>query len=170
LRKRLVIPWNELTPEEQANLKGLRQAEEGFKKQAEERAKLWPADFDWAEARKTLSREIHGRLPKPEPAPQSPSPQSTPTPAPKKKSKKVGRPPYSPSDRKGVESVARRISFVRKFESFWQDVRDECDKQGKITPGEKNMKAWTRPIHRRRKAALASSGKGGGKRGQKGKK
>jgi hypothetical protein len=75
LRKRLVIPWDELTPEEQANLKGLRQKEEKFKEQAKLQAKLWPGrDPDLlVEARKALGREM--RPPKLEPAPQSPKPE-----------------------------------------------------------------------------------------------
>jgi hypothetical protein len=146
LRERRVIPWDELTPEEQANLKGLRQAEEKFKEQAEERAKLWPwpADFDWAEARKALSREM--RPPKLGPAPQSQpqQAQSQPPPAtpevqpqpPELQSQPKARPKARVGaerayDYEAIRAVAKDFPAVSNEPKAWwfERVRGECGRK-----------------------------------------
>lgn len=159
------IPWDELTPEERRNMEGLAREEERWRRQREERAKTQPwLTIDIAQAGKKLDRaaalEKWGR-PQPSPLP------------PKEKQKKaaaLGRPAYPSHVKEGVEKVARQISFISKFLSFWKAVRDECRAKNLITPGEKYMQDWTRPIHRRRRAALASSRKAKRKNRQKSKK
>jgi hypothetical protein len=162
LRERRVIPWDELTPEEQANLEGLRQAEEGFKKQAEERAKLWPwpADFDWAEARKVLSRKRHGRPPKPEPAPQSqpPQPQSQPQPqtpaTPERQSQSRAKPKARVGaerdyDRDAIRRVAKGLpeSGTDEHRSWFYDrVRNACDLNRPVITTPANDRTMSRII------------------------
>jgi hypothetical protein len=153
LRKRLVIPWDDLTPEEQANLKGLRQKEEKFKEQAKLQAKLWPGrDPDLlAEARKALSREMRPPRLEPAPQPQSPQPQSQPqpqTPVTPEVQPQPQTPPVTPArqsqpkakpkakvgaerdyDRDAIRRVAKELpeSGTDQHRSWFYDrVRDAC--------------------------------------------
>jgi hypothetical protein len=170
LRKRLVIPWNELTPEEQANLEGLRQAEEKFKEQAKLQAKLWPGrDPDLlVEARKALSREM--RPPRLEPTPQlqPPQPQSQPQPQtsevqPQPQTspatpERQSQPRAKPKARVGAERaydydaiwwVAKELpeSGTDQHQSWFYDrVRDECKLKRPVIKTPTNDRTMSRII------------------------
>jgi hypothetical protein len=143
LRERRVIPWDELTPEEQRNLEGLAREDELWRRRRKERAKLWPwrdPDYDWAEAGKVLDRaaalERYGWRPKVKPAsqlqpqqPQAPQPampelQSQPRAKPKAR---VGA--ERDYDYDDIRRVARELlgTGTDKHRSwFYERVRNAC--------------------------------------------